>query len=150
MKRLILAIAVLFLGGCASQSPVRYWSEYGVGPLEGLGTNAAEDVHKARVTSGAFADAGKRYDGAPKLLRAPQPVMSPGDTDQRVSGVVIAQIDFNEQGLVERITIVESSKSSLSAAVIKAVSQWQISPVTRDGKPVKLVVSQSFGFKAEW
>jgi TonB family protein len=151
MKVLIsLALFCLFLDGCASPSATRYWSEYRVGQSGGLSAEEAELAHKSLATNGAMADAGRRFDTPPKLLRAPQPAMSREDIDAQVTGEVVVQIYFNERGFVEKTVVLQSTKASLTESVIAAVSQWQISPVTRKGSPAGLVARQAFSFKTEW
>jgi len=76
--------------------------------------------------------------------------MAPDDIDRRVIGAVIVDIRFDESGSVEKVIIVRSTKESLAEVVTAAVSRWQIAPLTRGGIPSKVVVRQTFTFKAEW
>ena len=74
--------------------------------------------------------------------------MPPTDIERRTTGRVTVHVHFAESGFVEKVVPVESSSQSLLDAVLRAVSTWQIEPVTVAGKPSKLTVAQSFAFQS--
>jgi TonB family protein len=146
--RLFVTCVVLLSAGCAS--PRYYYSTYQVaGATTQLTAASAEEVHLAAVNSNALVADTPKFDTPIRLVRAPQPAMSREDTDARVIGRVVVEVVFGESGAVESTRILESTKESLSEAVIAAVSRWAIAPLTREGKPVKLVARQPFAFKTE-
>ena len=119
---LAAALAAL-IQGCASPGPTgRYYSVYEVKGSPQIGATAAESALAAAVAASSVG----RFDKPIALLRAPQPVMPPEDTEQRVVGRVVVEIHFSESGLVDNVTVVSSSKPSLTEAVLRAVSAWQI------------------------
>ena len=150
MKTVLAFLLIgLIFAGCASQrQESRYYDTYQVKGLSGeFDGESAERALIAAVNSGASTESGPRFDQAAKLVRAPLPIMSKRDIDERTFGTVVVDIRFNEQGEVEQTTIIRSTKDSLSTAVLAAVSTWQIVPLMRDGRTRKLIVRQSFEFK---
>jgi len=144
-----LVVASLLLPGCAADRH-RYHSTYVLaGQTEELDGKTAEAAHVSATNSKGLGGASARFDRPLRLLRAPQPVMSPQDTDARVVGEVVVRVVFDEAGVVERVLVVRSTKESLSKSVVDAVSQWRIAPATRDGKPSKVVAQQAFDFKTD-
>jgi TonB family protein len=145
--RLFSVCVALLAAGCASP---RYYSTYQIaGSTAPLTAASAEAAHLAAVNSKALVGDSAKFDMPIRLVHAPQPVMSRADTDAKVIGRVVVEIVFGESGAVERTHILESTKESLSEAVITAVSRWAIAPLTREGKPAKLVARQPFAFKTE-
>ena len=151
MQRLaVIGLAVALLAGCAVERAPRYYSEYKVAGLpQELPSGQAELVHIA-LANAKFQRTSEEYDKPLRLLSAPQPAMSPADTDARVTGKVIVRLVFSELGTVESAAILESTKDSLAEVVLQAVRQWRLAPATTDGKPVKVVVKQAFSFKTDW
>jgi TonB family protein len=146
-RRLLLACVALLSAGCASP---RHYSTYQVdGTPAQLTAASAEEAHLAAVNSKSLLGDSSKFDRPIRLVNAPQPVMSREDIDARVTGRVVVEIVFAESGAVEGTRIVESTKESLSQAAIAAVSRWSIAPLTREGKPAKLVARQSFAFKTQ-
>jgi len=152
MLRILIAVTLAFtLAACASKPPARpvYYSTYKVRDSGEVSNIGAERTVTEAVASGDYKYGGPPFDQPVKLLRAPQPAMSPTDTDQRVTGGVTADMSFNAAGFVTKVTIVRSTKQSLAEAVTAALSKWQISPLTRGGLPTEVTVRQSFSFKVE-
>ena len=145
-----IAAASVLVGGCASPPSGRYWSEYEVSGRRVTSQEQAEAVHRDQVNAGAFLAASESFDKPLKLLRAPQPAMPHADTYDRVVGEVTVRLRFNCHGAVEQVDVLHASKESLAAAAVQAVKQWQIEPATRKGKPVEVVVQQTFGFRGVW
>ena len=145
--RLFFSCFALLSAGCASP---RYYSTYeiGAGPAQ-LTAASAEEAHLAAVNSMSPVGDAATFDAPIRLVSAPQPVMSREDIDARTTGRVLVEIVFGESGAVERTRILESTKESLSEAATAAVSRWAIAPLTRAGKPARLVVRQSFAFKTQ-
>jgi TonB family protein len=142
-KSLFLIAVYALLAGCAT--PERYSSTYSVGDSGEVDARAAESA-VARSFAASFAGT---FDKPVRLIRAPQPKMPPDDIDSGVGGRVVVRIVFGESGRVDSLTPVSSSKASLNQAVLQAVAQWQIEPVTLDGKPQKMTIQAPFEFRAE-
>ena len=152
MHRTLIAVTLAAtLAACASKPPTHpvYYSTYKVRDSGEVSNVGAERAVTEAVASGAYKYGGAPFDQPVKLLRAPQPAMTPTDTDQRVTGAVTADISFNAAGFVSKVIIVRSTKQSLSEAVTVALSKWQISPLTRGGLPTEVTVRQSFSFQVE-
>lgn len=148
-------LAAVVLVGCStpapspSPPPPAYRSTYQVGSSgPELSAGAAEKVHRDLANAGQFqgGDA-RRYDTPVRFLRSPQPVMAPEDIDADVAGRVTVEILFGESGAVATTRVVESTKASLSDAVLSAVRQWRIAPLTVEGRPATLLARQSFVFR---
>jgi TonB family protein len=150
MKRIVPWLTLgLLVAACASQQggSSRYYSVYEVSGSGTLGGKAAEAAFASAAASSTLASgAAPSFDQPLQVLRAPQPEMSADDVDHNVSGEVVIRIQFNEAGKVEGATIISSTKESLSEAVLAAVRQWEISPVTRAGAPQKVTARQTFKF----
>jgi TonB family protein len=147
MKKLLLGMAgAVLLAACASR--YQYGGTYQIGNSPLMGQAAAEDTMLNLVAAGAV-QPGRPFDQPMKLLRAPPPQMPPADVDQKTEGRVTAQVLFAESGMVESVKIISSTKDSLAESVTAALLRWQIAPATREGKPVKVTVQQTFGFKAQ-
>lgn len=151
MRRCLVLASLVILAGCSSAPQYRYWNTYKVKGAEGeVDGQSAERLQIAAANSTIERAVVGTVNNAFKLVRAPQPVMSPEDIDNRVTGEVVAEILFGESGEVESVAIVRSSKESLAASVRQAVQQWQITPPTVAGMPSKIRARQVFAFKTNW
>lgn len=143
-------LVVLLLAACASEPSYRYEVSYRM--AESTQLLNRQNAERAVITSfdaTALAMQDLEPKDRPRLIRAPQPVMPPDDIVAGVIGNVDVEIWFNEAGTVTRVEVLKSVKESLSDAVRAAVSQWQIVPPRRDGKPRVLVARQRFEFGIE-
>lgn len=66
----------------------------------------------------------------------------------RLSGQVELEAVVNEQGEVETVEI-KSGNPILRMAARDALKQWKFKPFTRDGRPVKAIVTVTFDFQPE-
>lgn len=64
-------------------------------------------------------------------------------------GVVVAQIDVNEQGEVAQVMVLEAPDPLIKEAVIKAIGQWRFNPPTIGGKPVRVRGKLTFYYVIE-
>lgn len=144
MRALIFVAALVMLASCAATTDRHgYSTQYRLeGATEMVDANAIEQLHQA-ASAAVLAN---RFDSDIRLIRSPPPVMSPEDTDKRVAGSVVVDVVFSESSDVEGVTVVRSTKDSLSESAKAAVRQWRITPATRSGKPSKVVVRQTFEF----
>ena len=147
MRKLLLgtAFAMLF-SSCATR--YQYGGTYQIGNSPPLGKAAAENA-MVNLAAAGVSRSGRPLDQPLKVLRAPPPQMPPVDIDQKTKGSVTAHILFGESGMVESVEIISSTKDSLAQAVTSALSRWQIAPATREGKPVKGNVQQTFEFRTQ-
>lgn len=145
MRSLFIAvIAVAALHGCASPPTSTYEIQGVIGRMNAAQAEQAELEIAARRKY-QFRDA--PADKPLKLLRAPQPIMPAEDIAKSVEGTVTASIRFGENGEPEAVTVQRSTSESLSRAVVSALRQWRIEPLTRDQKPMKPTITQTFNFK---
>ena len=149
MRHHLMLASLALLLGCASAPQSHSVNTYRVhGSNDQVDGRAAEQLQIAAANSTIERAVVGTTNNAFKLVRAPQPVMSPEDMESSVKGNVVAVILFSESGEVESIDIVESPKESLSASVRLALQQWRITPPTSAGKPMKIRVGQVFTFNA--
>jgi hypothetical protein len=99
---------ISLLLGCSSHPLAGYGSFYEVGGSRKVDGQTAEQLYAAAVTSSQAASGVHHFDKPLAILRAPQPRMSPEDTDQRVVGRVVIEVVFNEAGLVETSGVIEN------------------------------------------
>ncbi len=66
-----------------------------------------------------------------------------------VSGLVIAELVIDENGVVRDVAIQESPADEFSAAATEALEQWTFEPATKDGKPVAVtyIVTVNFALR---
>jgi len=66
---------------------------------------------------------------------------------QREQGEVRLRVELDENGRIDRVTIVSSSGSPrLDEAARTAIESWRCRPAQHDGKPVRAVAMQSLDF----
>jgi TonB family protein len=150
MRRSVIGVLCLLAAGCASPGRTTggYYSVYSLGTADGrqLSEREAEEAHRDAINARQIGG-DQKFDSPVRMLFAPQPVMPPEDTEAAVVGRVTVRITFGEDGAVEQTQILESTKQSLSEAVLAAVSRWKVAPLTSEGKPAKLVARQTFSFR---
>jgi TonB family protein len=63
-------------------------------------------------------------------------------------GVVVAELNINEEGVVEKVEILEAPDDSIGNAVSKATSRWTFEPAIDDatGKAIRLKGKLTFYF----
>jgi len=85
-----------------------------------------------------------------KLATNPTPSYPPDAYARRQQGRVLLEVRLNERGVVEDISVWQSSGvASLDRAALEAVRQWRFEPARRDGKPVPIVVTVPVRFSIE-
>jgi TonB family protein len=60
------------------------------------------------------------------------------------SGVAVAELEFNAEGAVIRLQILESPDPVIKVAVAEAVQKWKFQPQTLNGEPVNIVGKLTF------
>jgi TonB family protein len=83
---------------------------------------------------------------APVVVKDVQPQYTPDAITARVEGSVKLGCVVTSAGAVSDATVVQSLHPSLDAAALKALSQWQFKPGTKDGKPVAVRVEIEMTF----
>lgn len=64
-------------------------------------------------------------------------------------GVVVAQVNVNEQGEVAQVTVLEAPDPLIKEAVVKALERWRFDPPTIGGKPVRIRGKLTFYYVIE-
>ena len=54
---------------------------------------------------------------------------------EKVSGVCVAKLEFDENGLVANIEILQSPHDSVSSEMKKALEKWTFTPINANGEP---------------
>lgn len=88
--------------------------------------------------------------GTELLVQCPQrtpPRYPPQAKRQREQGEVRLRVELDENGRIDRVTIVSSSGSPrLDEAARTAIESWRCRPAQREGHPVRAVAMQSLAF----
>jgi protein TonB len=72
----------------------------------------------------------------------------PDARNRRQHGLVVVRIDIGADGLVTRVTLVQSSGvASLDQAVMETVQRWRFDPALRGGRPVPDAFLQRVTFR---
>lgn len=77
------------------------------------------------------------------------PKYPPQAREEKVTGVVVADLVIDEVGAVRDVLIQESPSDLLSAAAIDALEQWRFEPAVMDGEPVAVRYIVTIKFKLE-
>src|SRR5450759_498460 len=64
-----------------------------------------------------------------------------------IEGEVSVRVSVNEEGTVEKAETIKASNPDFIPATIEAVKQWEFTPATDNGKPIKAEVTIPFKFK---
>ena len=86
-------------------------------------------------------------DTVPRILAAPAPIYPPELLETRVSGQVTLRFEIAESGLAENAQVVESTAPAFTEAALKAIAQWRFQPAMKNGRPVRVIASQTFGLR---
>jgi TonB family protein len=69
---------------------------------------------------------------------------------KKIAGVAVAELQFNGEGDVVDVKIVESPDAETGNAVLEALKQWKFKPSqTIDGKPVSIRGKITFYFSID-
>jgi len=145
MRKLCLTLlSSLVLAGCVPGAANN--NTYEVGGTTRLGAADAERAFAAEAASASVGNGSPFFDKPLRFIKAPQPVMPREAIRRGIAGDVVVEFVFDYSGMVERVTVRSSADELLSAAVVAAVSQWQIEPTTMAGQPVKRTFRETFKF----
>lgn len=115
-------------------------------------TQSASDSMTARVESMVPRERYRAHtlgelDQLPVQVRSPSPAYPPSLVGKGVGGRVTVEYYIDEEGRVRLPVIVSSPSEDLSLAVIGTLRQWHFEPPLRAGKPVLVLVRQTFNFE---
>lgn len=82
----------------------------------------------------------------PRLIKKVEPIYPEAAKQAGIEGVVILEVEIDEQGKVTRTTLLRSVPP-LDQAAIDAVKQWQYEPAIIDGKPTPLIFTVTVAFR---
>jgi TonB family protein len=99
----------------------------------------------AQSTSGVYR-AGSGVS-APKVLHRVEPSYTPEARIARIQGIVLLEFVVNEDGRAQDITVLSGIGRGLDEQARRAVSQWEFRPGTKDGKPVKVAITEELVFR---
>ena len=80
-----------------------------------------------------------------RLIRQPAPVYPPMARTAKVSGVVVLEVQVDEDGNVTEVKPV-SGPALLRQAAMDAVRQWKYSPTLLNGEPIPVVAEVRVNF----
>ena len=61
-------------------------------------------------------------------------------------GLAVVVVEIDEDGNVTSVEVAEAPDEEIGQSVVRAVKQWKFSPVTAEGKPIKLRGKLTFYF----
>lgn len=124
------------------------------GPPEHYGTEEAQTDTTAvpQSTSAGIKNPSLPYRvggrvKAPHAESTPDPRYDPIAKSERYEGTVVLRAVIDEQGRPQDLTIVRPAGLGLDEQAIESVSHWSFKPATRDGQPVKVVISIEVNFR---
>jgi protein TonB len=82
------------------------------------------------------------------LISKSEPLYSRTAYDKKVQGTVVLEIEVDEQGLPQNITILKSLESTLDANAVACVKEWRFRPASRDGAPIKATATVEINFRS--
>jgi TonB family protein len=85
---------------------------------------------------------------APKIVRRVQPSYTQEARLARVQGIVLVEFVVDEDGRAEDIAVLSGLGRGLDEQAIRAVSQWEFRPGTKEGQPVKVEMTEEIVFRA--
>jgi len=115
-----------------------------------LAASRAQPVPASRERLAADALAAAIDQLPRKLATNPAPSYPPDAYARRQQGRVLLEAHLNERGLIEKLSISQSSGvASLDRAALETVRRWRFEPARRDGQPVPIVVTVPIRFSIE-
>lgn len=103
---------------------------------------AAAQTRPTRTLTGKVAELNLRN----RVIAMEQPIFPPEAVAQGKGGVAVAEIEVDESGSVDRVTIVESPAPSIEESVKRAVRLWRFQPFEIFGKPARFTSKLTFYF----
>lgn len=89
-------------------------------------------------------------DGGDHLLYGPKPITPLRAKQLGLSGVVTAEFEVNEKGLVDTVKVINSSNDIFNKSVMNAVKQYRFKPfLDQNGNPVKVLLTKEFQFEVQ-
>jgi protein TonB len=83
---------------------------------------------------------------SPVLIKEVKPVYPQDAKDEGVKGVVELEGVVEKDGSIDHIRVTRNVDARLDEAAIKALSQWQFKPGTKDGEAVPVRVNVEITF----
>lgn len=83
---------------------------------------------------------------SPVLTREVKPIYPQDAKDEGVKGVVELEGVVEKDGSIDQIRVTRNVDARLDEAAIKALSQWQFKPGTKDGEAVRVRVNVELTF----
>ncbi|MBC7602505.1 MAG: energy transducer TonB [Ramlibacter sp.] len=120
---------------------------YGVS-ASGLNQHCPNSVFAERIEAETALASGQRLEQPLRMLRGSPPMMPSRAIDRKIEGTVEVEITVAESGSVKSVKVLHSPHELLSAAVVSAVSLWQLAPRIIDGRPTQFTARQKFTFLA--
>ena len=79
-------------------------------------------------------------------LSSPDPMYSDSARQAKITGQVILAVAINATGVVDSVRVVKPLEPSLDENAVVAVSKWQFTSATKDGKPVPIQMEVEVGY----
>lgn len=74
------------------------------------------------------------------------PIYPKESLKKRIKGVAVAEVQYDGNGDVSEVKILESPDAAAGEAVVKAMRQWKFKPSSLDGKPISIRGKITFYF----
>jgi TonB family protein len=85
----------------------------------------------------------------PRKLVHPSARYTAAARQERVQGLVIAEVVINRRGFVQDVKVIEALPLGLTEQTVRALCQWQFDPATRNGVPVEVNLGVTTRFSLE-
>ena len=82
-----------------------------------------------------------------RAVSTPNPQYSESARQAKITGQVILAVAINSTGVVDAVRVVKSLEPGLDENAVQAVSKWQFTPATKDGKPVAIQMEVAVGYR---
>lgn len=81
-----------------------------------------------------------------RILSKPRAIYTETAKAKKIEGKVTLQVEFKKDGKIGKISIVSSLPEGLSEQAVKAAEQMGFEPQKKDGKPVTVTKTITYGF----
>ena len=82
-----------------------------------------------------------------RAVSTPNPQYSESARQAKITGQVILALAINSTGVVDAVRVVKPLEPGLDENAVQAVSKWQFTPATKDGKPVAIQMEVAVGYR---
>ena len=94
-----------------------------------------------------YADKPVPHTKAPRIVKRVEPQYTEEARAARIEGTVLVRGVVDENGRVQKITVVRKLGHGLDEKAVECVGQWQFEPAMRNGEPTPVQVNVEINFR---